>query len=373
MNRNTIFDYKVANVLQPLLVFMFLMASIGPIVRSNNFPLIKITGALIIVLSICFVLVNCKLFSLWPTLFGLSYTSILIVHSLDKDWYTSFIYFGYGLLATSIINIKLTKFHIMPIMVIIFTSSVIVSLSSIIEYKTGINLLTGKDILIHDNVVRATGLYGNPSATAGFIITGLITSVFVIVNFKSFIRIINLFLIPIYIWGLYCTASRGAVVAFGFTMLLLLIKSNLNLTKKIIIISLITVFIGNYGYLSQGRSMSLSDDKAGMDRVNQYLNAMNRFEINPFVGHLSYEDNYIENNYLQILADGGLLAFIPFLIVHILAFYYSIIKPENIYKFMFGLIFISMAFMGISHNWLNNVLYWMIIGLCLNNKYHPQQ
>lgn len=146
--------------------------------------------------------------------------------------------------------------------------------------------------------------------------------------FRSSIwRILNLFLIPLQLLGLFAGGGRGAFIQLTILVIYILLinRSQLKVTKtflfNIIIIVTILYIIINWlptipqFYSGYNRITSFFSPKGintDVNRISLYTSAFNSFVESPIIGHGLYASSYVigfhsHNVFLDILVDGGLI------------------------------------------------------------------
>ena len=358
-----------------VLMGIVLTAGLGPLLGVGPVTSARVFSVVFIICGLSYVARTRSLTSLLPPIFGLLFGLCLLfgVEEITaSSIFESFLYLGYGLMATIIAQMSFTPRQIRQISYALVVIGIIAALSAIYEDYTGFNWHTGGEILIHDGVRRSNGLHGNPSATASFILLGVVTSIFFVLErdlSKKAKYVISAVLVVL-LWGIYTTASRGAIIALFLALSPLAIGKRFSLTTKVCLLIVLVGMFANYDYLSKGRRLSLTADDSGIARAATMHAHFEEFLQNPLVGFhgkRSFDSKGAHNNFLTVMSDGGFISLLPFISIHWAIFRRFWSRRHDKFGLMLFSIFIGQVGIGMSHTIHTNVIFWSIIGLCLND------
>jgi O-antigen ligase len=202
---------------------------------------------------------------------------------------------------------------------------------------TGFNWLKMKDA----SMDRASGLFGQ-IMTYGYetswLLVLLVGTFFLKVPWKKYINKNLLYLsLLTSVIGLFLSYCRGAILATMLSIPVLLYFYNKNYFKKSVIacgaIVAVLIIVALSGGSTRSRYFLNATHDSNRIRIAQWTTALNIFKNNPVWGigfrefskrskELKYKygvgfkefESHVHNNYLEILANSGLLAFICFLL-----------------------------------------------------------
>ncbi|MFC1636033.1 O-antigen ligase family protein [Planctomycetota bacterium] len=369
---------KLCNVriAELLLVLLFISAGLGPLFRFGDLTVARIISLCLILILLPRTLSTIKFPYLLPAVFGYLYGCCLFFHESEMNissFFSCSLFFGYGLMAMVMSKISIRPRVFRWISFMLISIGFIAAISAIFEYVTGFNWYTGHDVLVHHGLKRPKGLHSDPNATADFILIGLVSAIFACLggNRSRRKRIFALGIMVVCAWGFYVTASRGAVVALFLGVLPIFLCKRICIAYKYLLLICLILFITNYHFVLRGREFSLSADGAGIARVATYHANLEIFLQNPIIGDQNaqhFDDYGAHNNLLEVMSYGGMISALPFIFVHILVVL-QFWKKRHIesYVFLFSL-FLIIAGAGLSHTSYKNVIFWCIIGLCLNEE-----
>ena len=152
---------------------------------------------------------------------------------------------------------------------------------------------------------------------------------------KKVKTIVLFFILILNIVGIVATGSRGAILALILSILFLTIilrnvMGNFRLVKKVGFLSIIILFfVVKFFDLLFIRFASLFSGNDGTTsvRANDYLLMFREFSASPLFGtglgtSLELTDHDVHNVFLQLLFEGGIVSFIPFIFSIGLIFYH---------------------------------------------------
>ncbi len=383
---------RPARLMDTIPFFLFLTvifaAGLGPLLRVGELTLARAVGVCFVLYLLPRTLARCtreSIVKLLPPLFGLIYAGCQILAgegTTATDMLVSLLFFGYGMAATSISLLPITARQARVILIVLIFVGGIAALSAIFEDITGYSWYTGDDIMVLYGVRRSVGLHGNPNATAEFILLGFVPAVFLFLeDMRSKTKLCLMAgFIAIEVWGLYTTASRGAVIAGFLALTPLLFTKRISLPMRVVVLLALVLGGVSYQFLAKGRELSFTADGAGIERAEAMQANWERFLSNPVIGNppTAYDpfDIGAHNNFLQVLVDGGIVSAVPYLFIYWVCLLRCWKKRTD--KVYVGLlcVFLAMTGVGLSHTSHNNIIFWCIIGLCLNDSIsyakHPQ-
>lgn len=249
---------------------------------------------------------------------------------------------------TELVKNYLNEKRVKVLLNVFFVSTTIANLVGLYALVTGYNPLRMKAACHHG---QACGMYGM-TITYGYgveLLSLLFLGLFVYRKELSKYLNIKLLIIALIVslLGLYFSFSRGALLGFIVAAPLLYYGKNKALMKKLIAASLaMVVILVSLIALNTGSSTFLSrylldfKDESNMERVGQFKAAIYGFKEKPVwgLGFRNFEphslrlkkkyggwDKYdfvghAHNNFLEMLAGCGIIAFIFFLIFHFMTF-----------------------------------------------------
>ena len=243
---------------------------------------------------------------------------------------------------------------------------------------------------------RANGFYGHPMTLGGWLCIFL--PLLLIEFFEKK-------LLGKYYWlaglafcicsaGLVFNATRGAWLAVAVVSAVLLIyymfKSKRNLATSIIFIALIsTVLLNNPKFMHR---LDTIDDfnkyQSNTERILIWQSAWNMFKDHPILGvglgqyTENYQQKYISpqakepnlthahNNFMQMLAENGIVGFVGFLIMFGYIIFKNLIawfKGRNVYALMIVSATVCLLLQGFTEYNVGNSavikMYWLVLGL----------
>lgn len=243
---------------------------------------------------------------------------------------------------------------------------------------------------------RANGFYGHPMTLGGW---------FCIFLPLLLIEFFERKLLGKYYWlaglafcicsaGLVFNATRGAWLAVTIVCTVLLLyymfKSKRNLAVSIIFIALIsTVLVNNPKFMHRLDTIDDFDKyQSNTERILMWQSAWNMFKDHPIlgVGLGQYKENYQQkyispeakepqlshahNNFLQMLAENGIVGFAGFVIMFgyiILKNLIAWVKVKNVYALMIVSATVCLLLQGFTEYNVGNSavikMYWLVLGL----------
>lgn len=245
---------------------------------------------------------------------------------------------------------------------------------------------------------RANGFYGHPMTLGGW---------FCIFLPLLLIEFFERKLLGKYYWlaglafcicsaGLVFNATRGAWLAVTIVCTVLLLyymfKSKRNLAVSIIFIALIsTVLVNNPKFMHRLDTIDDFDKyQSNTERILMWQSAWNMFKDHPIlgVGLGQYKENYQQkyispeakepqlshahNNFLQMLAENGIVGFVGFAIMFGYIVFKNLIdwlKTKNVYALMITFSTICLLLQGFTEYNVGNSavikMYFLILGVCV--------
>lgn len=235
--------------------------------------------------------------------------------------YISLFYFG---------RIFLKKKHIKILLLVMAISAFFVCIEGVYQRKTGVGFMRGRELVESYGLIGTTATFkhynnfGSYLTVLFFLTTGLFFHKQRLKD-RSPLLILMLFLL----FNLFLTFSRGAWLAFIFTIVISLVFFG-NKKYKILVgsfLSLFLVVIFLIPVLCQRFYLMLAGGDSG--RFDVWKIAFTLFKQSPLLGKgvglfMDYfkelipkpsnvEVQYAHNCYLQMLTETGLIAFLPFL------------------------------------------------------------
>ena len=249
--------------------------------------------------------------------------------------------------------------------------------------------------LVHGDSLRLKGLYGHPMTLAGFLIITLpILYAFLLdwkLKRKTLLLSVVLFLIAFV--GLLFNETRGAWLALAFTLPLVTLLYDCSIKKVFFMIAFAIgtslVFLTSPQLQNRAESITSTTLQSNTERLLMWQSAYEMFEDHPVlgVGLGQYAPKYLNvykspqakeihnhshNNFLQMLAENGIVGFLGFLLLfgYILlsSFINSIRKTSPYHVLIFGctLAFILQGFT--EYNFGNSAVikyYWATLACLL--------
>lgn len=251
--------------------------------------------------------------------------------------------------------------------------------TSLIYYFLGIISLRGSfvgnglhryGVLLDRGIPRLTGLISSDPNIFVFVVT--IIFIYTFSNINCSRNRIGLFLSGL---SIILTFSRGAYIAIGLAIIIMIIMQN-NLIKSIKIILVILIAVISINFIAKYFSINLIDiitsrfDSIAIDggsgRDILWRNAIESFKTHPIFGiginaTTSYgskyysNSHYVHNSILEVLSEGGVVVFSIFMIFIMSLLIYSIKiyfnNKKNIFIFIsFLAMIIQMMFLSVIYN-----------------------
>lgn len=243
---------------------------------------------------------------------------------------------------------------------------------------------------------RANGFYGHPMTLGGWFCIFLPLLLIEFFERKLFGKYYWLAGLAFCICsaGLVFNATRGAWLAVTIVCTVLLLyymfKSKRNLAVSIIFIALIsTVLVNNPKFMHRLDTIDDFDKyQSNTERILMWQSAWNMFKDHPIlgVGLGQYKENYQQkyispeakepqlshahNNFLQMLAENGIVGFVGFAIMFGYIVFKNLIewiKTKNVYALMIIASTVCLILQGFTEYNVGNSavikMYWLILGL----------
>ena len=191
---------------------------------------------------------------------------------------------------------------------------------------------------------RATATFENPNTLAIFLVIA-IPSVLNVIEHKLFPRLIGYGMLSLITISTILTFSRKGIVTLTLcTLLYYFLKSY---WKKFIILCLLTIIIITTVTTLNSLSPRFNDrilEREWKGKINLASTGIAMFSINPLIGmgYLGYYENFgkftknfetkkydAHNMYITVLADQGILGFIPFMSILLFPLFLSIKTWKN--------------------------------------------
>ena len=423
---------EIGYIFYLFLAFVFLL----PLERigSFNFNGINIRFSQILILIIFFIYLifsfykkNIKV-NLPPSLvfyiLFLSFSLLSLINAYDKNRGIMLLLFLFFMVLVPYLSVTLIncKEKLKKVIYIFILSAVIASLFGIFQFLgdfiglsssiTGISSRYAKEVL---GFPRIQSTFIEPLYFANYLLIPLILSYFFL--FKKIDPKKNMFFILSFLLFLICiflTFSKGAALSIFIILLGLVLFQLRSILNKnnikyllLIIIFIISISWGAFNILRSKpdfekvytKAYNIITGASITERQEAYLIALEAFENNPvlgigvggfgpyFSGYPIHPPDFgwsiVNNQYLEVLAENGILGFVSFMIFLISIFYYSIFayrKTRDIFLRNI-LLALNFAFLGVLIQYMTfSTLYimhiWFLIGLilatqnlALKNKY----
>jgi O-antigen ligase len=313
-------DIGIGRVLQLLLimVYLFEVVFIRKIHFFNKWILIVILYSAVIIASIS-----------WS---NYSYNGTMIRFLFDKVLMP---------LITAIIGLKVfrTTKNIELYMKSMCISAFIISAITILEMTSGsiYQFLFGGAVT---EIARAEGVYSNPNTLAIFLVLTIPCIVFCI-EMKLLPKFLSWLIALSIVGGIISTISRKGIVTGGFAFIIFFFLKK-QYIKVISIALLITLLIVAFTSVTE-ISSRFAQKKFGSDIESKWDLAyagLRMFSTSPIIGlgYNGYRENYkkyfprsskeqrpVHNIFVRVLAEAGLLGFLPFISMFLYPLFISIV------------------------------------------------
>lgn len=235
--------------------------------------------------------------------------------------------------------------------------------------------------------LRASGTFNDPNLLSGFLALTLIAGCYFYTH--TTYKKITLALITLTTYGLFFTFSRGSLIALTIGLLIWLLGQATTWRKSIppvatIILTLVTLtIIFSPLVFSRANPTGRLEQKSIQERSTQNMTAVNIFKQHPLFG-IGY-NNYtyilmqrqpglpayryqeVENNYLLLLTELGLVGFLIYLFL-ILLLSWQTIRTRNYWGLA---LFVAILTLGIFYHYVYSqfsglILLWLVFFLTLN-------
>lgn len=250
--------------------------------------------------------------------------------------------------------------------------------------------------VLHQGVgPRLEGFFGSPMTLAGFLVITIPILFCSILDWKqkktSLVVCVVFFMISFL--GLLLNATRGAWLAIAITLPIVSILYDRSLKKIFFLISLIAatscIFMANPHLQQRAESITSTTFQSNTERLLMWNSAFNMFKDHPVfgVGIGQYAGKYIKeykaveakeiqrhchNNFLQMLAENGLIGFLGFvylfgylLIVSLVNFF----RHHNPFSLLIFGVTLDLMLQGLTeYNFGNSAVikfYWTVLGCLL--------
>jgi len=162
----------------------------------------------------------------------------------------------------------------------------------------------------------AYGTFNDPNDLSAALVVAIPLFITQFYRKNFLLKAVSFIGIPLVAYGIYCTNSRGGVVAFG-GMLLTFIMARLKGVSRYLVIVLAVV-----GVTVVAPSRFVSSSTEGHDRAILWGQGLDMFKSNPIFGggygnfaNTSEGHHVAHNSYIHTLAETGLLGYIPFFLI----------------------------------------------------------
>lgn len=250
-------------------------------------------------------------------------------------------------------------------------------------------------ILVNGDSVRLRGLYGHPMTLAGFLIITLPVLYAFLLDWKQKRKtlLISVVLFLIGFVGLLLNETRGAWLALALTLPVVTFLYDCSIKKIVFMIAFAAgtslVFLNSPQLQNRAESITSTTLQSNTERVLMWQSAYEMFKDHPVLGvglgqyapkylneykspQAKEKQNHSHNNFLQMLAENGIVGFLGFVLLfgYILlsSFKNSMRKLSPYHVLIFGctLAFILQGFT--EYNFGNSAVikyYWATLGCLL--------
>ena len=356
-----------------LLLLVILAAGSGPLLRFGQITAARALALAFIAVRFSQLRGRLSPREFLPTLFGLGYGSAWLLSSGRFSTPTiaaAVAYVGYGLFGTAVATLRVDRQMVMDVLTTLAVVAVLAGATLIQESFTQASVVGGQPIIYMDGVARARGLFGDPNGTAGFVVLGIVA----LLSFWLFAPASQAALAAVLgglaflTWAMQAAASRTAMVGLACGLIpLVLVKRVVSHSRRwALLAALGLAVVAGPTLLLRGRPLDLTADDSARARLMHVGTSLSRFAGNPLVGTRDEENPYFSHNaLLEVIAHGGLLGLVPFVVLHAAA-------ASNLWRWrgdrsfvVIGAAFLAFSGVGMGISWLNNVVYWVLIGLAL--------
>lgn len=349
-------------------------AGLGPLLTMGQLTPARMLSVLLMAVLLSRFGRRVDLWKMLPTVFGFVYAFAWIAGARTltlESCLQPALYVAYGLLATGVAALpyepRLAKLVTGAMAFVGF----LVALTTIAQRHYGIGFGVELPVFVQGGVQRVAGIYDDPNATGGVTACGIIallSNVACQPRIRLRLKLAVLTVLPVLAYGLYLTASRTALAALLAGMASILFFSRKKIAVFILLLAALLAVVSNIETILQGRELSLSADYSAQQRKYHAVESLRRLEKDMLIGSGAIDSPYFaHNNVLEVLALGGILSFIPFLLVHVAIFRrvpHAMHRPD---LQMLLNMFVVLSCVGMGVTWLNSVLYWLLIGLLLED------
>ena len=239
---------------------------------------------------------------------------------------------------------------------------------------------------------RFQGTTGNPNLVAIYSVFTIFISLFLIINNnKNKVYILFLYLIISFSFILIIYTGSKKGIIFSIFLILIYVLINLELSKKLLkrlvillfivpIVGYIIInnFISNDLFVVMEKSFNrISEmllivgnenfiDESTRHRIHLINSAFEKFSENPFLGlgilgFETYEGVYAHNNYMEILANLGIIGFFIYYMIYIVIFFKILSIDSKILQFYFFSTLIIMLLMDVALVSYFSKIYFIIL------------
>ncbi len=357
-----------------VIALLVVTAVLGPLVAYGDLTPARIVSVLLMLLLLTRFSSRLDFWKTWPTIFGLAYATAWLAGTASLSlpaFGEAIVYVAYGLFATSVALLPYRASCTNLVMAAMILGGIFVAITTILQWHYGLTFGAELPVFVHNGVERVAGIFGDPNATGGFTACAAVAMLSCLVSLpqlRARWKILMVGVTPFYGYGLYLTVSRTAMASLLAGMTCCLLLSRRNNFLFVLLLAVFATTILNIDVVLQGRAMSLSADYSAEQRKHHANESLERFRENMLIGSGAIDSPYYaHNNFLEVLALGGLMGFVPFCIVHLaIAKKLSAVfrRPD---RQMLLNVFVTFSCVGMGISWLNNVLYWLFIGLLLQD------
>lgn len=242
---------------------------------------------------------------------------------------------------------------------------------------------------------RLQGFFGSPMTLAGFLVV-IIPVVFCCImtweqNKTSLLA--GVFFSLVLFMGLLLNATRGAWLALGITLPIVAILYDRSSKKMLFLIALIAatsvIFLSTPHLQKRAESITSSTFQSNTERLLMWKSAYNMFKDNPIVGvgigqyapeylkeyrlpESKEIQNHCHNNFLQMLAENGIVGLLAFSILFGYLLYASLLifwSQHNPFALLIFGVTLALLLQGMTeYNFGNSAVikfYWTVLGCLL--------
>jgi O-antigen ligase len=243
--------------------------------------------------------------------------------------------------------------------------------SAVYEFYTHRSLYAeSNEEIVMEGVYRVRGLFMDPNATGGMMALGGVALAGLMWRYpvSKFQRLLSLGAGMLLLFGLYATSSRTAIAGFaGVIPLVAMGPRSTWRVRGVLVVAVLLAMIVLIPLLSQGRGLSFAADESAMKRPELWSAGWALFTKSPLTGANALTETYYatHNNFVEVVTFGGLISIVPFIGMHVgICASLWRTRQYRVASWLASLFFACLV-IGSGITWLNNVVYWSIMGICL--------